>query len=71
MLKIGKNLVYFELTNERQVYNRLNIAPTPDSLLRVAIHVKKVNNRINIKEQKLSTFKRNGFVAVELGGVVH
>ena len=25
----------------------------------------------NIKEQKLTTFKRNGFVAVEWDGVIH
>ena len=69
--KNEKSLVYFELTGERQKYNKLNITPKPDSLLRVAIHVKKVNNKTNIKEQKLKTFKRKGFTAVEWGGVIH
>ena len=69
--KNDKNLVYFELTEERNQYNKLNINPAPDSLLRVAIHVKKVNKYTKIKEEKLTTFKRNGFVAVEWGGVVH
>ena len=69
--KNEKNLVYFELTNERQAYNKLNITPKPDSLLRMAIHVKKVNTETNIKEQKLKTFKRKGFTAVEWGGVIH
>ena len=69
--KNKKNLVYFELTSSRQNYNRLIINPKPDSLLRVAIHVKKVNNKTDIKEEKLPKFKRNGFTAVEWGGVIH
>ena len=69
--KNEKNLVYFELTEEREAYNKLNISPKPDSLLRMAIHVKKVNKKIDIKEQKLESFERKGFIAVEWGGVVH
>ena len=69
--KNGKNLVYFELTEERDMYNKINISPKPDSLLRVAIHVKKVDKKVNIREQKLTSFNRNGFVAVEWGGVIH
>lgn len=65
------NLVYFELTEERELYNKLIITPKPDSLLRVAIHVKKVDGYTKIREQELSTFTRKGFVAVEWGGVVH
>ena len=66
-----KNLVYFELTNEREKYSKINISPKPDSLLRVAIHVKKINNEVKIKEQKLTKFNRKGFTAVEWGGVIH
>ena len=69
--KNGKNLVYFELTDEREAYNKLIIEPKVDSLLRVAMHVKKVDQEVNIKEQKLPTFKRKGFTAVEWGGVIH
>ncbi|HOP65585.1 MAG TPA: hypothetical protein PLX66_00970 [Bacilli bacterium] len=69
--KNGKSLVYFELTEERDSYNRLIINPEPDSLLRVAIHVKKVSKEVNIKEEKLTTFERTGFAAVEWGGVEH
>ena len=65
------NLIYFEQTKSREDYNKLNITPKPDSLLRVAIHVKKVNSKTKIKEQKLRNFERNGFVAVEWGGVIH
>lgn len=69
--KNGQSLVYFELTEERENYNKLIISPKPDSLLRVAIHVKKVESPVKINKQELPTFKRKGFTAVEWGGVVH
>lgn len=63
------NLIYFELTEERENFNKLLIEPKPDSLLRLAIHVKKVNGPQNIKEQKLTKFDRKGFSAIEWGGI--
>lgn len=69
--KNGKNLVYFELTDSRESYNKLIINPKPDSLLRIAIHVKRIDKKVNVKEQKLATFERKGFTAVEWGGVIH
>ncbi len=69
--KNGQNLVYFELTEERDSYNKINISPKPDSLLRMAIHVKKVNQKVNIKEEKITPFTRVGFTAVEWGGVLY
>ena len=69
--KNEKNLVYFELTEERDKYNKLKITPNPDSILRVAIHVKKVNKKVNVKPQKLTKFERVGFSVVEWGGVIH
>ena len=65
------NLVYFELTEERENFNKIEISPKPDSLLRVAIHVKKINKKQTIKEQELKPFKRTGFVAVEWGGIAY
>lgn len=64
-----KNLVYFELTDEKQETNKLIIEPKVDSLLRLTMHVKKVNKKVDIKEQKLEKFERKGFTAVEWGGV--
>lgn len=69
--KNGQSLVYFELTEEREYYNKLFINPVPDSLLRVAIHVKKVDRPTEIKEQRLRSFERKGFVAIEWGGVLY
>ena len=69
--KNKKNLVYFELTEERESYNKLIINPKPDSLLRVVIHIKKVDQYVEIKEEKLKKFKRSGFSAVEWGGTTY
>ncbi len=65
------SLVYFELTKERDIYSKININPKPDSMLRMAIHVKRVSGYTPIKEEKLETFKRSGFTAVEWGGVMY
>ena len=64
-----KSLVYFELTDSREKTNKLNITPKPDSMLRVAIHIKKVDKNPGIKTQELTRFKRKGFAVVEWGGV--
>ena len=69
--KNGKNLIYFELTEERNSNSPITITPVPDSLLRIAMHVKKVDSKVSIKEQELETFTRTGFTAVEWGGVIH
>ena len=69
--KNEKNLIYFELTDERQKNSELIITPTPDSLLRINMHIKKVDKKTDIKEQKLPTFERKGFTAVEWGGTRH
>lgn len=69
--KNNQSLVYFELTEERQKNNSLIIEPPVDSLLRINMHIKKVNNKIEIKEQELKSFKRIGFTAIEWGGTIY
>ena len=69
--KNEKSLVYFELTEERESYNKLNISPKPDSMLRLVIHIKKVNQKTDISKQNLTKFQRKGFVAVEWGGTIY
>lgn len=65
-----KSIVYFELTEERNQNNKLIINPEPASLLRVVFHVKKFQIKPKkIKEQRLTTFERKGFAAVEWGGI--
>ena len=69
--KNGRNLVAFETTESREYANKLQITPMPDSLLRISIHIKKVDSDPGLPEQKLPIFKRIGFAAVEWGGRVH
>ncbi len=64
------NLIHFELTQEREASSAIHITPKPDSLLRVAMHIKPLNAPVEIAEQTLPTFNRSGFVAVEWGGCV-
>ena len=65
------NLIRFELTEEREASNALHISPSPDSLLRMAIHIKPLTKEVNVPEQTLPRFDRHGFAAVEWGGCVH
>ena len=69
--KNGKSIVHFELTESRENNNRLLISPAPDSLLRVAIHIKKADGSERVIEQQLEHFERTGFTAVEWGGRVY
>ena len=66
----GDNLVHFVFTKEREKENKLYIEPKPDSMLRLEIVIKKVNKKVNIKEQKLEHFDRVGFTVVEWGGTI-
>lgn len=65
------NLVYFELTSALQNQNELIITPQPDTLIRIRMHIKKVNNKTDIKEQQLHKQERIGSTAIEWGGVIH
>ena len=47
---------------------KYDITPKPNSFLRIFLSIKKIDKEIEIKEQKLKGFKREGFVAVEWGG---
>ena len=46
----------------------LKISPKPDTIIRVVMEYKALNKPIEVKEQKILTPERNGFVAVEWGG---
>lgn len=65
------SLVYFELTDDLQKDNELIINPKPDTLIRIRMHVKKIDYKKTIKEQQLSKQKRIGYTAVEWGGVIY
>lgn len=46
----------------------LTITPTPDSMLRVFMVFKPLDNAIDIKSQEIKSFNRTGFSVVEWGG---
>ncbi len=47
---------------------KLDITPTPESMLRVFMAYKPLDKRIEIEEQTLQSFERKGFTVVEWGG---
>ena len=47
---------------------KLNITPTPDSLLRIFMTYVPLEEAVEIQPQQLDTFERNGFTVVEWGG---
>ena len=47
---------------------KLNITPTPDSLLRIFMTFVPLEEAVDIQPQQLETFERNGFTVVEWGG---
>ena len=47
---------------------RLEVVPAPDSMLRVFMAYKPLDNPVAIPEQKLETFERSGFSVIEWGG---
>jgi CarboxypepD_reg-like domain len=63
------NLIHFS-TSEYEQIAKLNINPSPDTLIRIMMVVKRLNNPIEIKEQDISLLKkeRKGFTVVEWGG---
>jgi len=47
---------------------RLNITPKPDSILRIMMLFKPLDNPVKLEEQELKPFVRKGFTVVEWGG---
>lgn len=61
------NLINFQ-GKEYTENAKLEITPKPDSVLRVFMTWKALDEKVVVKEQKLSTFERKGFTVVEWGG---
>ena len=62
------NFIRFSTMQEINEYMPLEFSTEPDSLIRVFMQFKGLSEEITVKEQKLQTPKREGFVAVEWGG---
>lgn len=67
MKKNPYNLITFQTTDYTN-QAKLTISPKPDSILRIFMVFQPLNNYIEIEEQELSTFQRNGFSVIEWGG---
>ena len=47
----------------------LTVSPAPDTMIRVMMQFKNLDERIEIDEQELTPVERTGFTVVEWGGV--
>lgn len=68
-----QNNPYNLITFQNEVYTdnaKLEIIPGPDSILRVFMAYRPLDEAISIEEQNLEPFKRQGFTVVEWGGTV-
>lgn len=62
------NYIRFATLDEINENMPLEINPSPDTIIRVLMTFKGLDNPINVQEQQLETPDRTGFVAVEWGG---
>lgn len=62
------NYIYFKQTEEVNELMPMDVTPTPDSIIRILMVFKPLNNKINVKDQEIITPKREGFTLVEWGG---
>jgi len=62
------NLIHFASKEEYDDRAKLTIEPKPDSILRVFMVYKSLDNKQEIQPQEIKPFSRNGFAVVEWGG---
>ena len=67
MMNNKYNLVHFAWEKYTE-HAPLEIIPKPDSMLRVFMLIKALDEKIEIKPQVLEKFKRKGFSVIEWGG---
>jgi len=67
MEKNNYNLIRFETKEEQDINMPLNIIPKPDTVIRVMMDWKVIDEPINISEQQLVTPERKWFTVVEWG----
>lgn len=69
--KLEKNKYnYIRFASEEEINNNmpLEVNPKPDTVIRILMTFKELDNPINVNEQQLNTPSRNGFTVVEWGG---
>lgn len=60
------NLITFQI-DDYEAVAKLSVEPKPDSVLRVFMTYRALNEPIDIEEQELATFERYGFTVIEWG----
>ena len=70
MEKNKYNYIRFETKDEIEEEMPLEIEPKPDTVIRVLMDWKALDEKIEIKEQKLESVQRNGYTVVEWGGSI-
>jgi hypothetical protein len=63
------NVITFQTDAYTEV-SKLNVTPTPDSMLRVYMYAYATDKYIDIEPQNFDGFERKGFTVVEWGGTV-
>ena len=62
------NFIRFETIEEQNSSMPLEVTPKPDSVIRIMMDWKALDEKIEVSEQKLVTPEREGFTLVEWGG---
>ena len=62
------NYIRFETMEEQNDSMPLEVTPKPDSIIRIMMDWKALDEKIEIEEQKLVTPERKGFTVIEWGG---
>lgn len=66
----NNNYNFISFVNEEYAREiKLNVSPTPDTVIRVFMVFKNIDKEESVKEPKLFAFKRTGFTVVEWGGM--
>jgi hypothetical protein len=63
------NYIRFATTEEINENAPLEITPAPETLIRVVMTFKGLDNKIDVKEQELTRVERSGYTVVEWGGI--
>lgn len=70
LMKNNYNYIRFASIDEINENMPLDIEPKPDSLIRVLMVFKGLDEKINVKEQDLVKVVRNGYSVIEWGGTI-
>ena len=62
------NYIRFETKEEIDNYMPMEVTPVPDTVIRVYMNFKALDEKIEVTEQKLEKIERHGYTVIEWGG---